>query len=131
MDRRLRTTFVTVGACAALLTLGGAFAFGSRGAVSVALGGLVALSNLFVFARIVASVAVPMAAPPRHAQLLWTVLALPKTMLLFGGVWFLVTRHLVDPIHLVVGYGCLPIGIAIGAVVSDKTGSRDDTPQAP
>ena len=46
----------------------------------------------------------------------------------FGAV---VTRHLVDPMELVVGYGSLPIGIAIGAVVSDKTGSRDDTPQLP
>jgi hypothetical protein len=31
------------------------------------------------------------------------------------------TSHLVDPIGLVVGWGSLPVGIAVGSLVSDKT----------
>ena len=42
-------------------------------------------------------------------------------MILCTGMWLLMTRHLVAPIELFVGYASLPIGIAIGAVVSDKT----------
>jgi hypothetical protein len=34
-----------------------------------------------------------------------------KIALLFGGVYVLLTRELVDPIPLAVGYGVLPLGI--------------------
>jgi hypothetical protein len=124
MDRLLRATFMTVGGAALVLVAGGAVLGGAAAAASITAGALVALSNLFVLSRIVAIVVVPTAEGPSHARMVWSVIALAKTMVLFGGVWLLVTRHMVDPIQLVVGYGCLPIGIAIGAVVSEKTGSQ-------
>ncbi len=123
-DDRLVRTFLTVAVVGALLTLAEAFASSGRAGLSAAMGSVTAISNLYVLSRIVRTVAVP-TADPSNAGFAWGVLALGKIMVLFGGLWFLMTHHLVDPIPLVVGYGALPIGIAIGAVVSDKT-ARDE-----
>ena len=51
----------------------------------------------------------------------WGVLALFKMIALFGGVWMLMSHRLVDPLPMLVGFGALPIGIAIGSLVSDRT----------
>ena len=48
----------------------------------------------------------------------WGAFALVKILVLFGGIWILLTRGLVDPIGLVVGYGVLPIGIAASSLVT-------------
>jgi hypothetical protein len=53
----------------------------------------------------------------RRGGVAWSVFALLKIALLFGGVWILLTKRLVDPIPLVVGYGVLPLGIAASALV--------------
>jgi hypothetical protein len=42
----------------------------------------------------------------------WGVFALLKIFILFGGIWILLSKGLVAPIPLVVGYGVLPLGIA-------------------
>jgi hypothetical protein len=41
--------------------------------------------------------------------------------LLFGGMWLLMTRGHVQALPLLIGYGCLPVGIAVGSIVSDRT----------
>ncbi len=123
-DARLVTAFTTVAVVGAALTVGAAAFRGEVAALSVAMGGLTALANLYVLSRIVSALAVPFADARSNAAFAWGVIALGKMMVLFGGLWLLMTRHLVDPIALVAGYGSLPIGIAIGAVVSDKTGPR-------
>ena len=41
----------------------------------------------------------------------WGAFALVKIIVLFGGIWVLLTRGWVDPMPLVVGYGVLPLGI--------------------
>ncbi|HSO38534.1 MAG TPA: hypothetical protein VLT33_38660 [Labilithrix sp.] len=62
--------------------------------------------------------------PPDHAAegkrggAAWGLFALLKMVLLFGGIWLLLTRGLVDPIPLVVGYGVLPLAIAVSGVVT-------------
>ena len=48
----------------------------------------------------------------------WGLFALLKMGLLFGGIWVLLTRHLVDPIPLIVGYGVLPVAIAVSGVLT-------------
>ena len=53
----------------------------------------------------------------RRGGAAWGVFALLKIFLLFGGIWILLTKKLVDPIPLVVGYGVLPLGIAASALV--------------
>jgi hypothetical protein len=126
-DSRLVTAFVAVGASGALLTAVGAAVYGHVVAASVGLGALTALANLLVLSRIVAAVAVPYQDAATNAGFAWGVIALGKILALFGGLWLLLSRHLVDPLPLVAGYGSLPIGIAIGAVVSDKIGPRPST----
>jgi hypothetical protein len=54
----------------------------------------------------------------RRAGVAWAVLAVLKTFILFGGLWILLTRGVVDPMPLVVGYGVLPLGITLNALWS-------------
>lgn len=48
----------------------------------------------------------------------WGGFAVFKIVVLFGGMWLLLTKGLVDPIALVVGYAVLPVGIAASSLVS-------------
>jgi hypothetical protein len=48
----------------------------------------------------------------------WGAFALVKILVLFGGIYLLLTRGLVDPIGLVVGYGVLPLGIAASSMIN-------------
>ncbi len=126
-DSRLVVSFAAVGVSGAVLTTAGAILYGLAAGVSVAMGALTALANLYVLSRIVAAVARPYEDAATSAGFVWGVIALGKILVLFGGLWWLMARHLVAPLPLVVGYGSLPIGIAIGAVVSDKVGPRSRT----
>jgi hypothetical protein len=54
----------------------------------------------------------------RRGGAAWGAFALFKILFLFGGIYLLLTRGLVDPIPLVVGYGVLPLGIAASTAVS-------------
>jgi hypothetical protein len=47
----------------------------------------------------------------------WGLFAVVKIVVLFGGIYLLLTKGLVDPIALVVGYGVLPLGIAASSLV--------------
>lgn len=58
------------------------------------------------------------AAEGKRGGAAWGLFALLKMVLLFGGIWVLLTRHLVDPIPLLVGYGVLPVAIAISGVLT-------------
>jgi hypothetical protein len=112
---------------------------GPRAAGSVFLGAAVAVGNLLTMRAIIrALLPAPEAAeksgesgdekgeenPQHHAEegrrggAAWGLFAVLKMALLFGGMWILLTRKLVDPIGLVVGYGVLPLGIAIGSLWS-------------
>jgi hypothetical protein len=113
---------VAVALSGGLMAITAAVEWGPRMAVSVGTGASIAASNLYILSRIVHA----MTGDARDAggggtsAGAWGVIALGKMMVLFGGIWFLMTRGLVDPMGLVVGYGSLPIGIAIGSIVSDK-----------
>jgi len=120
-DQAFRRAFYTVGACGGALTAGAAILRDGSTAVSVVTGAAIGLSNLYVLAKIVAAVAVPHRDARENGAFVWGVIALGKLMILCGIMWLLMTRRLVDPIPLVLGYGSLPMGIAIGGVVSDKT----------
>ncbi len=52
----------------------------------------------------------------RRGGLAWGLLAVVKIVVLFGGMWLLLTRGWVDPIALLVGYGALPLGISAGTL---------------
>lgn len=117
-----------------LLTVGALVAYDTRTATSVAVGAGIALANLAVLRSLVRSV---VGAPeddegraegegPGLASGLWGLLSAVKILLLFGGVWVLLTRGLIDPIPLVVGYGVLPLGIVAAALTG-----RDVPPSNP
>jgi len=63
----------------------------------------------------------------------WGAFALVKILVLFGGIWVLLTKGLVDPMALVVGYGVLPLGIAasslIGSLSPRSRGTRRTPPR--
>jgi|GEM_PF-1426437 len=61
----------------------------------------------------------------------WGVFALLKILVLFGAIWVLLTRGLVDPIPLVVGYGVLPLGIAASSLVASLFPQRADKRMPP
>ena len=121
-DAALRRTFASVLAAGIVLTALGAALRGRSAAVSVGVGTVLAVANLYVLARVVHALAVP--APRANAGAAWAVITVGKIMLLFGLAWGLMTWRMADPIPLVVGYGALPIGIAFAAIVSEKTDPR-------
>jgi hypothetical protein len=125
MDSRLVTAIFAVGAFGALFTAGAALVWGRAAAFSVAAGAGIAAANLYVLARIVGAILRdPDDAGRKGGALVWGLAALIKMLLLFGGLWILMAKGLVLPVALVGGYLCLPIGIAIGSLVSDKAAPR-------
>ena len=120
----IKTSVKAAAVLGAIFTLA---AFGTHDAktgFSVAVGSAVAVANLLTMRAIVRAL---IRAPEEEAEpddgkdhraagkrggAAWGVFALLKIFLLFGGIWILLSKGLVAPIPLVVGYGVLPLGIA-------------------
>lgn len=123
-------------AIGAVFTLVALATFGSRTALSVFVGASIAVSNLLVLRAIIRSILrpreedEPVEAPSdakddgRRGGTAWGIFAVLKIFILFGGVWFLLTKKVVDPIPLVVGYGVLPLGITASALVDSLFPAR-------
>jgi hypothetical protein len=45
---------------------------------------------------------------------------------LLAAAWLLMRHGVVSPVPMLVGFGSLPIGIAIGSLVSDRGAASDD-----
>jgi hypothetical protein len=124
---RLRATMIAIAVAACAFSAVAAYAFSWRTALSVAIGGGIALANLWVLTRIVSSLMpAENEAPRSDAKSAWGIMAALKLVFLFGGIWLLMTKHLVDPMALLVGFGALPIGIAIGTIVRDTEPKSED-----
>jgi len=123
LDPRMRTALVAVATFGAMFAIGAGCGWGMREAWSVAAGVVIAVLNL---SRILGALVGARSdeASERDDAGLWGVLAVVKVCGLFGGVWLLMSSHLVDPLPLVVGWGALPVGIALASFVSDKTDRR-------
>jgi hypothetical protein len=120
-DPRLRTSLATVfvaGSTLALLAL--AFA-GLRVGLSVLVGAGLAAGNLWLLARIVVEL-LPSDRAGAEAQSRggWAVVALLKMFGLVALAWLLMRHGIVSPLPMLIGFGALPIGIAIGSLVSDR-----------
>jgi len=103
----------------------------ARTAGGVAVGSVIAVANLLAMRAIIRSLVTEPEGEDREKDAsedehkgagrrggaAWGIFALLKIFLLFGGIWILLTKKLVDPIPLVVGYGVLPLGIAASALV--------------
>jgi hypothetical protein len=137
LDPRTRTAIAAVGAFGAMFAITGAAAWGARTGLSVAAGAAVAMLNLYGLAKILGAMVAGRAGAGeedgRAAQedgassAMWGLFALVKVFALFGGVWLLMSAKIVDPLPLVVGWGALPVGIAIGSLLSDKTARSSAT----
>ncbi|HEX3344545.1 MAG TPA: ATP synthase subunit I [Polyangiaceae bacterium] len=117
----MRRCLAGVALTGAAMAAGALAVAGASSAFSVAVGGAVATANLWVLARIVHAL-LPRSAPGARAQSRagWVLVAAVKMVVLVGGVWLLMRHGVVEPVSMMVGFGALPIGIAIGSLVSDR-----------
>jgi ATP synthase I subunit len=111
----LRASFIAVAACGAALALGALVLFGRKAAMSVGIGAVVAEVNLWTLARIVSA----MLRDERAG--VWTSVAFLKMLALFVVVGLLMRYPVVAPLSMIVGFGALPIGIAIGSLLGDRS----------
>jgi hypothetical protein len=123
LDPRLKTAIFAVATFGAMFSAVGGTFFGLRAGASIAVGATIGASNLYALARVVRALATPGAS---RSVASWTFALLLKMILLFGGIWLLLAWHSVTVIPLVVGYMTVPIGVALGSLVSDRT----EPPQA-
>ncbi len=115
---------MSVLAVGGLLAGAAAALYGGRTAFSVAAGAGHAAGHLWALARVVASFL------PREDEAgagsagakvgTWGLLAPLKTAGLLVAAWTLLSYRVASPLPMLVGFGALPIGIAIGALVSDR-----------
>lgn len=132
----IKTSVIAAAILGAVFIVGALGTYGPKTALSVALGAAIAVANLLTMRAIVrALVRPPIDEAPKDGQsegegegekkpqadhrgagrrggAAWGVFAVLKLFVLFGGIWLLLTKGLVAPIPLVVGYGVLPLGIA-------------------
>jgi hypothetical protein len=139
------TTSIKAASVLGVLFTGVAFATHDvRTAVSVGLGGAIAVANLVTMRAIVrallhapegedepkdeqqgeAATEKDHRAAGKRGGAAWGVFAVLKILVLFGGIWTLLSKGLVAPIPLVVGYGVLPLGIAAAGLWSSLSPRR-------
>lgn len=146
-DRRDDTALAAKAAAilGAIFTVAALGFYGGKTALSVAVGALIAVANLLTMRAIIRALIRPPdepgdkpaedgAEPPRNdgdardagrrGGVAWGVFAVLKIVLLFGAIWILLTRGLVDPIPLAVGYGVLPLGIFASTLWAGLTPRR-------
>jgi hypothetical protein len=132
LDARLRASLVAVALTGATFALVALAFFGPSAGLSVAVGAGLATVNLWTLARIVAALLPDEAGGPTggargaSGAVAWALLGIVKMFALFAVVWLLVRHEVVSAVPMLVGFGALPIGIAIGSLVSDRGGPRHD-----
>lgn len=134
-----KTATITAAVLGVLFSVLALVFFGGRAAASVVIGAVIAVSNLVMLRAIIRAILRPpeeeeaeneaatekpekpsheeSKAEGRRGGAAWGIFAVIKILVLFGGVGLLLTKGLVDPIPLVVGYGVLPLGITASALI--------------
>lgn len=118
-DPRIRTAVIAVAVIGVLFTVGGLVVFGPRTGFCVAVGAAVATANLYALGRIIDAFT-----GDKPGGGAWKVFGLVKIIFLFGGVWLLLTKGVVDPIPFVVGLGSLPVGLSISSMLQTGRGKH-------
>lgn len=108
-DASMSTAYVGIAGSGVLLLVGSAISFGPRVSAAVALGVVLAVSNLWVLERVVRVFL-------QNERGRWAVIALLKAGALFGLVALLVKSGAVDVLPLTVGFGALPLGVVLGGL---------------
>jgi hypothetical protein len=119
-DANLRATLVAVALCGGTLALGTLAVLGPKAALSVAIGAALAVGNLWLLARVVVALLPDERRRPSGVGG-WALLGVLKMFGLFAVFWFLMRGAIVVPLAMLLGFGALPIGIAIGSVVSHRS----------
>jgi hypothetical protein len=101
---------IAVGAVAVVLSLGALVFVGWGPSLGVAIGGLVAVSNLWVLAHIGRGV---LSGGPRRRM--WALAGAAKFLALVAGAWFLLQTGLVSGLALAAGYASLPVGLTLAS----------------
>ena len=109
----LRASFVSIATCGAAIALAALVFFGRKAALSAAIGTAVAEVNLWALARVVSGLL------RADRAGLWGSAALLKMLALVVVVGLLMRYAAVAPLPMIVGFGALPMGIAIGTLLSD------------
>ena len=120
-DAPLVASITAVAGVAVALSIGAIVAAGWSAGVGVAVGGLVATVNLWMFAYIGRNVL----AGGRRRRI-WGVLGGLKVIALFGALFVLLHWEVVTGLTLAIGYGSLPLGIAIAGVLGPRPGDDDE-----
>ena len=105
-DPTLKAAILRVAIVGLFFTAGAFGTFDVKTGLSVALGAATAVANLAALAKIMRGVL-------GGKSSLWGPLALAKVLLLLGGVWWLLMKGAADVLPFVVGFGALPVGIAL------------------
>jgi len=125
-DARLRTSIRAVAIAGAALALFALAFAGVGAAVSVATGAALAAGNLWLLARIVTALLPDdRAGAEAQSRAGWALVAVLKMLGLLALAWLLMRHGMVSPLPMLIGFGALPIGIAIGSLVSDRTPPPD------
>jgi hypothetical protein len=126
-DGRMRTSIRAVAITGTVLALGAAAFAGIRAGFSVAAGAALAAGNLWLLARIVAEL-LPSDREGAESQSRagWALVAVLKMFGLLALAWLLMRHAIVEPLPMLIGFGALPIGIAIGSLVSDRSAPHEN-----
>jgi hypothetical protein len=119
-DARLRASLLGTAACGAALALGAAILIGPKAGLSAALGAAVAEVNLWALAQIVSALL------REHRAGAWVYIAPLKMFALFAVVGLMMRYTAVAPLFMVAGFCALPLGIAIGSLLSDRSAPSED-----
>jgi len=121
-DPRLRTALLAVAGSGLALALGAVAFAGPSAGLSALLGAGLAVGNLWALAKIVTAL-LPRDASGAGAQsrAAWGFMALIKLSALVAITWLIMRHGWATPLPLLVGFFSLPMGIAIGSLVSDRT----------
>ena len=93
--------------------------YGTSAACSVLVGAVVGIANLLTMQALIRRlVRASVESDSGAGAIVWSVLAGCKILILLGVLGLLLTRRLVDPMPLLVGYMAMPFGIAASAVWS-------------
>jgi hypothetical protein len=122
---RMRRTLGAVAVAGGVLTLGALAFFGASTAFSVAMGAVIAVGNLWILARVIGALLpgedeAEGEATASQSRSGWSLVAILKLFGLVAVVWLLMRHGVVSPLPMLVGFGSLPIGIALGTLVSDR-----------
>lgn len=127
-DGRLRTSLSAVAWSGAGLTGTGALVAGVWTGVSIGAGAALATANLWALSRIVVALLPDHSHGARaQSRAAWSLVAMLKLGALLAATWLLLRDNLVSPLPMLVGFASLPIGIAIGALVSDRSAGSEES----